>query len=94
MKKIISWFAGILADEIKTRLLEADVKATILNLQPGDKIILRTKKHISDFAYERLKTQVEELFPGRHVIILEEDSEIIACHIGDRPDDAELLVRP
>lgn len=76
MKKILSWFAGLLADEIKKRLLEADAKVRVLNLQPGDTIVLRHPKHLSDLATDRLKQQMEELFPENKVIILEEGMDI------------------
>lgn len=76
MKKILMWFAGLIADEIKKRLLEADVKVRVLNLQPGDKIVLRHPKHLSELAVDRLKQQVEELFPGHKAIILEEGMDI------------------
>lgn len=76
MKRILSWFAGLIADEIKKRLLEANVKATILKLEPGDKIILRCPKVLSDSAHMRLKEQVEEMFPGHRAVVLEEGLDI------------------
>ena len=79
MNKILVWFAGLVADEIKKRLLADDVKLSILNLQPGDRVILRSRRRVSDSAYEHLKQSVEELFPGHRVVILEEGLEIFVA---------------
>ena len=89
MKKIVLWFAGILADEIKKKLLDTDVKISILNLQPGDRVILRCKTHLSDIAHDHLKQSLEELFPGHLAIVLEEDVEIFA----GRDEENKIIVR-
>jgi hypothetical protein len=89
MKKIVLWFASILADEIKKKLLDTDVKISILNLQPGDRLILRCKTHLSDSAHDHLKKSLEELFPGHLAIVLEEDVEIFA----GRDEEHKIIVR-
>lgn len=89
MKNILVWFAGILADEIKKRLLEADVKVAVLNLQPGDKIILRYPRRLSGDVRAHLTERVEELFPGHQAVVLEEGMEIGVARIEERLDDAE-----
>lgn len=83
MRNLLIWFAGILADEVKKRLLEADVKAAVLNLQPGDKIILRHPRALSESACTRLTQQVEELFPGHKAIVLEEGLDIGTVRISN-----------
>lgn len=83
MKNLLNWFAGILADEIKKRLLEADVKISILSLKPGDRIILRHSKHLSDNAHARLTQQAEEIFLGHKVVVLEEGMDIKVCRMKD-----------
>lgn len=89
MKNIFVWFAGILADEIKKRLLEADVKVSLLNLEPGDRIILRAQTRLPDSAYKRIQQQIEELFPGHRAVILDEGLELF---VG-RDEDNKLVVK-
>ena len=89
MKKILVWFAGLVAEEIKQRLLADDVKVAVLNLQPGDRIILRHQRVLTEVGYERLKSQIEEFFPGHKAVILEEGMEFGVGRIEERPDDSE-----
>ncbi len=89
MKKLFIWFAGILADEVKKGLLEADTKSSLLKIQPGDTIIITAPGSLSDLAYERISQTVQEVFPGHKVIVLEEGLKIITARIEERPDSSQ-----
>ena len=80
MKKFLLWFAGILADEIKRKLLDTNAKISVLNLQPGDRVLLRCKTHLSSFEEDHISQVMKELFPGHQIVILNDDAEIVIYH--------------
>ncbi len=61
-------FAAAVAKEIGIQVFEI----AKLDLKPGDRIILRTKKVLSEKAYENIQASAEQIFPGHQVIVLEE----------------------
>lgn len=45
--------------------------ASILRLEPGDRIIVKSERRIPRSAFLRLKSQLQERFPDNDVVVLE-----------------------
>jgi aminoglycoside phosphotransferase (APT) family kinase protein len=51
-------------------------KIAVLNVKPGDKIVLRHPGHLSSPDYEHLKRCFHEMFPNNQCLVLEESMKI------------------
>lgn len=89
--KIFSYFADeisqqvikFLASENSQRMLPIDITLRVLSLQPGDKIVLKTKSNITDEAFANIKESMDRFCPGYPVVILEEDLDFLILRTID-----------
>jgi hypothetical protein len=77
MKTLFNKFIKRIATAIAQDLQIEILRVATINLQPGDKIILKTKYRVSDITTEKLKDSFAEFFPDHEpIIILEEGMDI------------------
>lgn len=72
LKVAIIQASAEIAEQIKTDLLNI-VK---MNLQPGDKIVFRTKYRLSDVAAHNLMNAAKKNFPDHQIIVIQDDIDI------------------
>jgi hypothetical protein len=48
---------------------------TVLNLEPGDTILLKTQRYFDEDEYDRVARKFRELFPGHELLVLEGGAE-------------------
>lgn len=72
LEKIIKKIAA----EIKKQLLSVDATVAILRIQPGDTIVLKTERSVSDIAYQHITASMKEMFPENKTLILEEGLDL------------------
>lgn len=83
IKQLVNYVSRILAKQIIDELASMDiddVAISVLRIQPGDTIILKTKLRLSKLAIEHLKVLIENNFPGHNCLVLEEGLEIEIIH--------------
>ncbi len=72
---------GNLARKIDALSMLQEMKVSVLSLKPGDTLILKHPKRLSDLACDHIKTSVQQKF-GCECLILEEGMDVVEVAKG------------
>jgi len=70
MKKLIDSLARAIAERLIARMGMAGFRVAVVNVQPGDVILVRSDVEIVPEAYSIIKAQWEDLFPNNRVVFM------------------------
>jgi hypothetical protein len=72
LNRIAKWFF----DRLIERLGLGEIQVAVMDLQPGDIILVKSEKVISAEAWIRLKEDLSEIFPNHLVLALEDTLDL------------------
>lgn len=76
MSTLVDRIAKLFVDRLIERVGLGDIHVAVMNLQPGDIIVVKSEKVISDEAWERLREQMGKMFPNNLVIACEDTLDL------------------
>lgn len=76
MHRLLDHIANIFIARLIERIGLGEIQVAVMNLQPGDIIVVKSDKAISDAGWERLKTQLGGVFPNNLIIAVEDTLEL------------------
>jgi hypothetical protein len=72
LNRIAQWFFDQLIERIKL----GEVQVAVMNLQPGDIIVVKSDKEISNAAWTRLTEEFKTIFPNNLIIAMEDSLDL------------------
>lgn len=74
--RFVDFIANILAKAMINLLGLDGFMIKVMNIQPGDYVIVKSAREISEQGWDRLKTSLQVVFPNNKVIALEDSLDL------------------
>ena len=71
MKKLLDYIARELAKRLVEKFGSDGIRVAVVNIQPGDFIVLKSENEVSDELYTRLMETMKGIFPDNKCIVLD-----------------------
>jgi hypothetical protein len=84
MNKLLDYISKKLAEALIKRLDLDGFKIAVLEITPGDVIVVKSERPISAVGWVRVKAQMQDLFPENKVVALEDSLELFLMRTRER----------